>query len=232
MNALIIDDRSERISSLKFMLSRFCKDVNQIYAAKSIQDGVSSLLQNQIDIIFLDLERFEITELNLIRFKEKGPLKILLFSNSKIMNINALEAYGVRCLQKPYGINTLLNELASFQLAKLEKRCSLENQINLILRLLVEDTVVVSSNTEFLVFDRNEILRFERIKGQVFCVLTNGHHIETTSKLDELFVVLQSRGFLFFRNTYLLNKKYYYKGGLISVDDLEIYKDKRPFWFV
>lgn len=230
MNALIIDDRPEQLSALNFMLYRFCQKVKRIFSARTIEDGIAFLLEDKIDIIFLDIDRAEIAKLKSYNLKGKSCLNILLISSSKTMNPCMLEAYGIHSIQKPYGINTLLRSLSSISLSTLGGKLDLDNQIDLIHRLMIEDTVVISSNSEFLVFERSEILRFEQIKGRVFCILTNGYKIETTSKLDELIIVLQMRGFLRFRNNYLLNKKYYYKDGNLSVNDLGINNEKSLLW--
>jgi len=56
INALIIDDESGAINTLRGMLGEFCPEVNIVGEANSVEEALRAAAQHRPDLVFLDIE--------------------------------------------------------------------------------------------------------------------------------------------------------------------------------
>jgi two-component system LytT family response regulator len=56
MNAVIIDDEPEAIRGMSSLLELFCPEIHLIGMAKSVKEGISTIMKLEPDLVFLDVQ--------------------------------------------------------------------------------------------------------------------------------------------------------------------------------
>ncbi len=207
LRALIVDDEVASIRSLEILLSQFCKQIDVIGVARSVDEAISQTLKLKPDLIFLDIEMPSGTGFD---FLEKS-----LCCNFEVVFITAHNNYAVQAFKysaidyilKPIEIDDLINaveKVAEIRKTNLDSR----NKYNTLfdnLKDIIPQKLVVVVNGQYEYIDLREVVFFELSKEEVEVHLENGLVLKIEDTFSSIEEQLLERGFYRIHQDYMLN---------------------------
>ncbi|MFK7750254.1 MAG: LytR/AlgR family response regulator transcription factor [Kordia sp.] len=110
MKTIIIDDNKKSIQVLKLLLSNLCPEVNVIGEASSYTEAVKLIDNNELDLIFLDVNLTEeITGFNVIDNFKNYDFKIIVISAYGDYALQAFDYNVIDFILKPINSQKLIN---------------------------------------------------------------------------------------------------------------------------
>lgn len=114
IKALLVDDEQKAINNLTILLDEFCKNVQVIGTARSVDEAVSLIEHQKPDVVFLDIEMPEKSGFDL--FKETNEQFQTIFVTAyNEYAVKAFEVSAVDYLLKPVNINRLQQAVNKIQ---------------------------------------------------------------------------------------------------------------------
>lgn len=164
MNVLIIDDESKARSLLKTILTDYASEITNIFEASNLLDGVAILKQNEITVLFLDIEMPQYSGLQLFDFISISEVnfEIIFTTAYSEYAIQAFEFSAIDYLLKPLRPNKVVEALEKakkaiqqnqVQIRLLELKNSLASDKFSKLALPVEDGVLFVNLNEIYVLE-------------------------------------------------------------------------------
>ncbi len=191
LKALLVDDEIASIRSLEILLGQFCKQVEVVGTARSVDDALLQTAKLKPDLIFLDIEMPSGTGFD---FLEKCTNR-----NFEVVFITAHDSYAVRAFKysaidyilKPIEIEDLVKAVTKVvEIRKLH--FDSRNKYNALfdnLKEIIPQKLVVVSNGKGEYIDLREVLFFEKLDGRIVVRLENGKSIS----IDESFSLIEEQ---------------------------------------
>ena len=215
MKVLIIDDESKARSLLKSVLIEYCSDIQQIFEAENLLDGVAILQRESIHVLFLDIEMPQHSGLELFDFisVENVAFEIVFTTAYSEYAIKAFEFSAIDYLLKPLRPNKVKEayekaqkslEQNQLQQRLLELKNSLASDKFRKIALPVEDGVLFVKLEEIYVLEADGMYTTFN--------LTNNRKLLISKPLKYFSDLLESKE-LFYKphRSYLVNLKYLQK---------------------
>lgn len=215
MKILIIDDENKARSLLKTIISEWCQEVEEVFEASNLLDGVAVLKSKAIDVLFLDIEMPQHSGLELFDFIDitNVNFEIIFTTAYSEYAIKAFEFSAIDYLLKPLRPNKVKEAIEkaqkSLQQNQLQQRLlELKNSLSSDkfskLALPVEDGV--------LFVKLEEIFLLEADGMYTNFHLTNNRKILISKPMKYFSDLLESKD-LFYKphRSYLVNLKYLQK---------------------
>lgn len=243
MKALIIDDEQKARKLIQILLEENCPEIETIYNAGNLEDGVAIIKQEKPDLVFLDIEMPRHSGLQILEFFENQEI------NFQIIFITAYNKYAVDAF-KLSAIDYLLKPVDIFELKEAIAKAmeaSKKNDITQNLKLLKESFKNLSKRKLALEVPRGiifidyvDILYFEADSMYSHVYLKDGSK-ELIAKPLKYFVDQLAQNSNFYRphRSYIVNinsiKEFNKKdGGFLIMNDgkkLSIARDKKESFF-
>ena len=207
LKALIVDDEIASIRSLEILLSQFCKQVEVVGTARSVDEALFQTAKLKPDLIFLDIEMPSGTGFD---FLEKS-----LCCNFEVVFITAHNNYAVQAFKysaidyilKPIEIDDLINaveKVAGIRKTNLNSR----NKYNALfdnLKDIIPQKLVVIINGQYEYIDLRDVLFFRLSKKEVDVHSENGSVLTIEDAFSSIEEQLLERGFYRIHQDYMLN---------------------------
>ncbi len=108
MKACIIDDEKKGRDSLQMLLEQYCRDVEVIGQADSVETGYQFILKNKPELVFLDVEMPQGSGFELLKRFEKPSFKTIFVTAHQHYAIKAIRFSAIDYLLKPVDVDELL----------------------------------------------------------------------------------------------------------------------------
>lgn len=211
MNAVIIDDESNNIKNLSALLREYCPFVTVVGTASTTDEGTKIIRENDIDILFLDIQFPNKTGFDLLNEISTYTFQVIFVTAFDNYAIKAIKYAALDYLLKPINVEELVEAVNKVE--KKSKNSISESQIKN-LQLYLNEKKVENSNIGLPL--SNEI-RFVGINEIVYCqsennytvfVLTGNEKIIVSKGLYEYEELLPKEIFIRCHQSYLVNKTF------------------------
>ncbi|MES2455841.1 MAG: LytTR family DNA-binding domain-containing protein [Bacteroidota bacterium] len=159
LNAIIVDDEEFARSSLYFLLQENCEQINVCGIAKSVAEARMLLLQNNVDLIFLDIAMPGENGFELIPSIQAAKAHVIFTTAYDQYALKAIKANALDYLLKPIDIDEL-KEAVNKTSRYIELNKSMETRADSLQNL--------SSNMS----DRTEIRKISLPNGQGYSLIS------------------------------------------------------------
>ncbi len=214
ITALLIDDDSNLRNGMKSLLARYAPEIRIIGEADSVQTGVSLLLQNPPQVVFLDIHLGDGSGFDLLEaVNQRGKL------NSQIVFITAHEQYAIKAFRFS-ALDFLLKPVDPEELQKvIEKLKQVIDKndnvahIDLLLENIRKKTdhfkrIALSNSDGIHLFEVSDIIRCESEDNYTKFYIKNSKPILISKTLKEYEELLAAHGFERIHQSHLINLAY------------------------
>ena len=115
IKAIIIDDEASSRENIKFLVNRFTPQVDIIKTFRNLPDGVSFLKENDVDVVFLDVEMPDYAGYEIATFFDNFPFEIIFITAYDKYAVKAFELAALDYLLKPVEIERLKAAVERFE---------------------------------------------------------------------------------------------------------------------
>jgi two-component system LytT family response regulator len=216
ITALIVDDEIPAQESLTKLLQRFCKNVEIIGIASSVDEAVELCLEKRPELLFLDIQMptgsgFDILEKT--TFIEKQVIFTTAYSNHAI---EAIKANAIDYLLKPIEIQELVKAVEK-AIKNNQKNSQPTEERSL-------DKIAIPTLEGTYFYNKTEIIRAEADSNYTELHLVNGKKIVSSKTLKEIEISLAKTTFIRVHKSHLININFIKKyikgdGGIIVLND-------------
>lgn len=214
ITALLIDDDSNLRNGMKSLLARYAPEIRIIGEADSVETGVSLLLQNPPQVVFLDIHLGDGSGFDLLEaVNQRGKL------NSQIVFITAHEQYAIKAFRFS-ALDFLLKPVDPEELQKvIEKLKQVIDKndnvahIDLLLENIRKKTdhfkrIALSNSDGIHLFEVSDIIRCESEDNYTKFYIKNSKPILISKTLKEYEELLAAHGFERIHQSHLINLAY------------------------
>ncbi|MEA3480075.1 MAG: LytTR family DNA-binding domain-containing protein [Bacteroidota bacterium] len=226
IRALIVDDELNNRENLHFLLREYCKDVEVIGLADSVDAAFKIIKSEEPDLVFLD-----------IKMPEKDGFKLLESLNDITFEVIIVTAYNQYAIQaiKFCAIDYLLKPIDTVELSNAVDNVALrisEKQENQRLRQLISHMhekdaplkIGLASQNKVDFVEISRITRCEADNNYTHVFLDKNEKMTISKTLKEFEELLKDHGFIRLHQSHLINSAHiqsYQKsdGGYIQMTD-------------
>ena len=210
MRTVIIDDEFDSRKIIKLVLEKLCPSVELVGEADGVQAGISCILENSPDLVFLDMQMPDGTGIDL--------LKSFPTIDFKVIFVTGFQEYAIHAF-KFSAIDYLLKTANPKEIVEAVKRA--EAQINtershLQFKTLLQNfekpqaqTMILNSQDKVVAVKTSEIVRCESVGGYTNFVINDGRTLLITRSLKEYEELLVSQKFVRIHKSHLINLNYF-----------------------
>ena len=209
--AILIDDESSSLNSLKAKIVNHCPGVNIIALCNDPEKGIEAINSLKPDLVFLDIEMPVINGFTL--------LQQVTYRNFELIFVTAYDHYAIKAIRysaldyllKPVEINDLKNAVNT----AMEKRNSINS--NAQLELLLDNMVSEKMKFKRIAIPTTLGLQFIKVEDIVYLEasvnytkfhLNNNEKYTVSKTLKEFEDMLSEETFIRIHNSYVINKNY------------------------
>nr|NQU94258.1 response regulator transcription factor [Bacteroidota bacterium] len=209
ITTIIIDDEPSAIENLEILLAEF-EYVKIEKTFTSADPALDFLLENKVDVIFLDVEMPGKTGFDFLHELEKYPeIPCIIFTTGfESYAIEALRHTAFDFLLKPVSKDELQNALR-----RLKLKCSHEefrkNTQGLFQKIAPPQKIVFSHYRGFVAYYPNEILYFEADRNYAYIHFTNGKKQIVSMQLGQIENAIPSSHFFRINRSIIINLEYF-----------------------
>lgn len=181
MKSVIIDDEAGSRNNLKFLLERFCPQVEIVGWAADAEEGLSLITTEEPDLVFLDIEMPEQDGFQLI---EKLPS----YNRPKIIFTTAYEQYAVKAF-KVSAVDYLLKPIDIDELKATVQR--IEKEMNMAWKEAMQ-RFKEESHKKLVIPHQSGITFLE--ESEIICLEANRNYTEIHTRNDKKIMVAKTLG--------------------------------------
>ncbi|MBO0331248.1 LytR/AlgR family response regulator transcription factor [[Muricauda] lutisoli] len=231
LKAVIIEDEKHGREILKSMLEEFCKDVQVIALAGSVEEAVKVLSIYSPDIVFLDIELQSGVGFDVLNQIKEPSFEVIFTTAFEKYAIKAIKFSSLDYLLKPIDLDELQQavEKARTRMDTNVYREQLDTLMESISRGNIRPEKICLATTagmEFIAID--DIIACKANGSYTSFVLEDNNNLLVSKHLKEYENLLSEHQFMRVHNSYLINlkkvKKYIKSDGgyLIMSNDLQV----------
>jgi two-component system, LytTR family, response regulator len=211
MRAIIIDDE-ENCSELTLnLLQEYCRTIDVLHVANSVESGFSAIQKYKPELVFLDVQMQDGTGFDLLS-KFKGiDFKIVFITAYQEFALNALKQSAIDYLLKPLSPPDIINAVKKVE-------ASFDNsgwnaQLKTLLGNLAEpipnrQKIVLKTMERIYSLHLNDIIRFQSEGSYTEVYLKEGKRIMVSRLLKEFDDILSKDGFIRVHQSHLINEDF------------------------
>ena len=200
-SCIIVEDEPLARNLLTAYISKVPK-IQLIQTFSNAIDALDYLRDNQVDILFSDIQMPEVTGITLLKLLQKKPLIILTTAYSEY----ALEGYELEVfdyLVKPISFERFLKSIEK-GIARLDNSQLGVPEIKEVQSgPIAPDYIFVKDGTKLIKINLSEILYIEGLKDYV-CIYTTGRKIVSLQTMKSLESTLPKDRFIRIHNSYII----------------------------
>jgi len=188
INALIIDDETKSRNILKWMLEKYCPEVNIVGLASSIDEAEQKINSTSPNLLFLDVELTKGTGFDLLRRIKAIDFEVIFVTAFNHYALQAIKYHALDYLLKPLDIDELLDAVKKVEI-QLNKKMDTERLEKLLLNLQQKNSenqqiaIIRSDGREFVPL--SQIIRCVADGASTWLHLIGGRRILSTKNLGE-----------------------------------------------
>ncbi len=188
INALIIDDEAKSRNILKWMLEKYCPEVNIVGLAATIEEAEKKINSTSPNLLFLDVELTNGTSFDLLRRIKFIDFEVIFVTAFNHYALQAIKYHALDYILKPVDIDEL-SEAVNKVAIQFNKKMDTERLEKLLLNLQQKNVenqqiaIIRSDGREFVPL--NQIIRCVAEGASTWLHLEGGRKILSTKNLGE-----------------------------------------------
>jgi two-component system LytT family response regulator len=224
LNVIIVDDEEFARSSLYFLLQENCENVHVRGIAKSVDEARELLLNNPIDLIFLDIAMPGKNGFELIPEAKSNHAQVVFTTAFDQYALRAIKANALDYLLKPIDIDELkdtvnkASNFIKFTGQAQDRNVRLKNLASNIADGSEIRKLSLPNGQGYTIIEINEIIRIEADSNYSVFHLANRDNITVSRVLKEYEEILPENQFVRIHKSSIVNlnylKEYSFKNGL------------------
>ncbi len=202
MNALLLDDEQPVLESLAGKLNLFCPEVTIVAQCNTVDEALTVLAQESIDILFLDVNLNGESGFDLIEKWSGDELPSLIFTT-------AFDEFAVKAI-KHAALDYLLKPIDSEDLVKAVRKAG--NKVSRDLQYIVSEgakgapkKLVIPTTEGMHILNVKEIVRCESSSNYTTFFLANKSSVLASKTMKEYEILLRPAGFERVHKSHLVN---------------------------
>lgn len=207
IKACIIDDEKKARDILQNLLEHYCKEVEIIGHADSVDKGYQFILDNKPELVFLDVEMPRGSGFELLKKFEEVPFKTIFVTAHNHYAIKAIKFSAIDYLLKPVDVDELI--------VAVNRVINSSNHTNAQQYSMLIDNLDTNKNSKIAVpvkdgvsfIDPNDII-WMQADGSYTYIFTDKDKFTATKNIKEYEDLLSDRNFFRVHNSYLINLKH------------------------
>jgi len=210
INSIIIDDEPNARENLKFLIEKYCKNIQILGEANSVETALELIQSLKPDVIFLDITLGTESGFDLLNRLENINFEIIFVTASDQFALNAIKFSALEYLLKPILVSDLLQAIQ-----KLEKKLSqkVDTDFSVILDILKKPKnqdirIVIPCMDGLEVIAISSILYCESDGEYTHIYLNNKTKIMSSYNIGEYESMFDDYSFFRIHHSYLVNKNY------------------------
>ncbi|MBM3434720.1 MAG: response regulator transcription factor [Bacteroidetes bacterium] len=227
LRAVIVEDEKPSRDTLAGMLKLFCKNVEIVAEAESVQSGIDSIRNLKPDIVFLDIQMPDGSGFRLLEEVRDISFDVIFTTAYDQFAIKAIKFSALDYLLKPIFRDDLVKAVNKAEENKL--RQGRKEHIDVLLDNLKKPSsdppkIILSTTEKINVVNVDDIIRCESDNYYTFFHFTNGQKMIVSKTLKENEELLKDYNFIRPHKSHLVNTKYIksflrVEGGFILMTD-------------
>lgn len=207
LRALLVDDEIASIRSLEILLSQFCKQVEVVGTARSVEDALSQTMKLKPDLIFLDIEMPSGTGFDFLEKSSCCNFEIIFITAHNNYAVKAFKYSAIDYILKPIEIDELVKaveKVAELKQTNFDNR----NKYNILfdnIREIIPQKLVVTIAGKYDYIDLRDVLYFELINNKIYVHLDDDIVRSIDDSLSSIEESLFDRDFYRIHPSYIVN---------------------------
>jgi len=207
LKALIVDDEIASIKSLEILLSKFCKQVEVIGNAQSIDDATILVQKHKPDVVFLDIEMPSGTGFDFLERCPEINFDVIFITAYNNYAVKAFKYSAIDYILKPIDIEELVKAVEKIYDQK-KKEFNSSNKYNALfdnLKELIPQKLVVTSNGKYEYVDLRNMVYVEQKENFIIFHNDNKSTLSIEDPIDSIEEQLLERNFFRIQQNCLIN---------------------------
>ena len=225
IKAIIIDDESHCIETLRWMLQEYCAgDIQLIGASEDPHQGYEIITRLQPDLVFLDIEMPALSGIDLLKQLKEINFHVIFTTAYDQYAIKAIKLNALDYLLKPIDKDEL-----KAAIEKIKNKPSLAykqqiEQLQEVHKTKVLNKIALSTMQGLIFVTLDDVIRIEAESSYCNFILKDKKKILLSKTLADVEEIIQSPEFFRAHKSYIINLKYVEKyirgdGGEIVMSD-------------
>jgi two-component system LytT family response regulator len=213
MKAIIIDDEKNGSELTATILKDYCKKVQIIAIASSVEEGYHSITGLDPDLVFLDIQMQDGTGFDLLNKFSSINFKIIFITAHEEFAVKAFKRSAVDYLLKPISPPDIITAVNKAEQALINSESN--NQLKTLLANVSEplqqkQKIVLKTIDRIYSLHLQEIIRFHSEGSYTEVFLKDGKRIVVSRQLKDFDELLSNNGFLRVHQSHLINTDFIY----------------------
>ncbi|PIE49131.1 MAG: DNA-binding response regulator [Flavobacteriales bacterium] len=223
LKTIIVEDEKTSREILKNYLAKYCPNVQLIGEAENIDQALVLIRNNNLDLVFLDVEMPYGTGFDLLEKLTDIPFEVVFVTAYDQYAIEALNKQAAYYLLKPISIDELIKAVDHVT-ATIAKEAELQQSVTALQIPVSEEKITIPTQSGFEVLSIKEILYGKADDNYTELYLTNNKKKLVSKTLKYFEKLLVDKGFARIHKSYLVNVSYIAKykkgkGGSITLSN-------------
>ena len=223
IKTVLIDDEKKAIDNLTIMLTEFCKNVEIVGTASSINDGIDVIQSKKPELVFLDIEMPHGTGFDLLSKLDIIDFQVIFVTAYNQYAIQAIKYNALDYILKPIDIDELKNSVD-----KIDLKEKINERIDKFIKNInaPEDVkkIALADDGGYTMVNINDIIRCEASGNYTGFYVKNYKPLTISRTLKYFEDLLPNHMFVRVHQSHLVNleevKKYYTTdGGYLLMND-------------
>jgi two-component system LytT family response regulator len=226
IKTLIVDDELNNRENLHTLLTEYCKDVEVIGLADSVDSAYKIIKSQKPDLVFLDIKMPEKDGFKLLESLNEINFEVIIVTAYNQYAIQAIKFCAIDYLLKPIDIIELSNavDYVSQRMDQKQENERLKQLINHLNDKNRSSKIGLASQNKVDFVETSQIIRCEADNNYTHVFLDNQKKMTISKTLKEFEELLSDYGFIRLHQSHLVNSAYvqsYHKndGGYIIMND-------------
>lgn len=241
IKAIIVDDESNCIEMLVWLLENYCPEVSIVALCDSAEMGLKTIPKLKPDVVFLDIEMPKMNGFDMLEKLGNIDFQIVFTTAYDTFAIKAFKYAALNYLLKPIDPDDLT---VTIQRLKDKMSAPSKTQMDMLFqnianRNLPIERIALSIGDGLVFVNTKDICYFHADSNYTFVVMVDGKKVLVAKTLKEINDILSGSDFFRVHNSYLVNLNHIIKfvrgdGGYIVMPDntqITISRSKKEEFF-
>lgn len=238
MKALIVDDEVKGAKTLHALLTEYCKEIEVMAMAHSVEEAEKAIGVINPAVVFLDIEMPDGNGFELLEKFPKHSFQVIFTTAYDHFAIQAFKTNAVSYLLKPIDVDELVSAVAKLKqhdnAQQAERFANIETALNELRNQGKTNTRLAIQSVEGISFiEVDKIVRLEADSNYTHIFLVGGKKITSAKTLKDYETSLTQNNFFRVHNTHVVNLNHierYIKGEggyVVTTDNVTIEVSRR-----
>ncbi|MGB0521814.1 MAG: LytR/AlgR family response regulator transcription factor [Flammeovirgaceae bacterium] len=228
ITALIVDDEKRSRETVLKMVQKYCKSIQVIGQAASVEEAHEFINSTKPDLVFLDVEMPRGSGFDLLKRFPEVDFEVIFTTAYDEYAINAIKFCAIDYLLKPIDIDELIQAVGKVEVL-MKSRATTTDRFQHLLDNLAQKNqkpekvgIPTQEGLEFVMI--NSVIRCEAEGSYTKLFLQGGRVILATGTIKEFEELLHGNHFIRVHHSHLINANWIHKyvkgeGGMVVMDD-------------